>query len=238
MVTTTIQRDYPSSINSQRLHGSPMKHAINRIVEQEIKRLASQGIGDFSSGLTSGPEMIHDALQKKDTTPQATMLTDDEFLAIHLYSTNLYRPINHHLRYEPNPEVQPVVDALKDGLAKLAQHPDYQVNTTLYRGIEKRMPDSEIMQRFNAEKPYRDQAIMSTTTDPSIANSMTSRVSLRLHSHSAVNISPLARFPHEKEALILPNTPFHVSHMEKQLDTWHIDLEEIPQTVDNDNHDS
>lgn len=228
----TIHREYSISINSQRLHDTPLKQAVNHIVEQELRRLESQGT-DLVSGITSGPEMIKEALQKKDANHKASMLSDDEFLAIHLYSTNLYRPINHHLRYQPDPAVQPVVNALQEGLAKLAQLPDYQVNTTLYRGIEKRMPDHEVMQRFSAGVPYRDQAIMSTTTDPNIANSMTNRVSLRLQSHSAVDISSLARFPHEKEALIPPNTPFHVSRMNKQLDTWHIDLEEIPESADN-----
>ncbi|AVI86602.1 type III effector [Pseudomonas syringae pv. tomato] len=238
----TLSQNYSSNIQgtsrtrqprapSPRLSDTPMKQALSSMIERE--RLRLQGLsGGMFSGIDSADAMIGRALTKKDSNPKAARFSDDEFLAVHLYTTCLYRPINHHLRYQHQDDVPPIVEALKSGLAKLARDPEYQVAVPLHRGIEKTMSDEEVMKRFNSGRPYRDEAFMSTSTDSVIANSLTSSVTLHLQSTSAVNVSPFAMNAYEKEAIIPPQTPFEVVGLKKMHSTWHVDLKEVQDNAD------
>ncbi|MFH7391504.1 ADP-ribosyltransferase domain-containing protein, partial [Pseudomonas syringae group genomosp. 7] len=76
------------------------------------------------------------------------------------YTSSLYRPINHHLRYATKYDVSTVFEAMKSGLAKLAQYPEYQVSGQQHRGIKQKMDDAEVMSLFKPGKIYRDAAFM------------------------------------------------------------------------------
>lgn len=208
-------RTTPPKGTSPRLSDTPMKQALSSMIAHERKRLKSQP-KSLVSDIERPNSMIKKALDEKDGHPFGERFSDDEFLAIHLYTSCLYRPINHHLRYAPNNDVAPVVEALKSGLAKLAQDPDYQVSGQLHRGIKQKMSDDEVMSRFKPGKTYRDEAFMSTSTHMQVSEEFTSDVTLHLRSSSAVNIGPFSKNPYEDEALISPLTPFKVTGLRKQ----------------------
>ncbi|MBI6697293.1 type III effector [Pseudomonas syringae] len=224
-------RTTPPKGPSPRLSDTPMKQALSSMIVQERKRLKSQP-KSLASDIERPDSMIKKALDEKDGHPFGERFSDDEFLAIHLYTSCLYRPINHHLRYAPNNDVAPVVEALKSGLAKLAQDPDYQVSSQLHRGIKQKMSDGEVMSRFKPGKTYRDEAFMSTSTHMQVSEEFTSDVTLHLRSSSAVNIGPFSKNPYEDEALISPLTPFKVTGLRRQDDKWHVDLNEIADNSD------
>lgn len=225
-------RTTPPKGPSPRLSDTPMKQALSSMIVQELKWLKSQPKSTFSD-VEPPNSMIKKALDEKDGHPFAERFSDDEFLAIHLYTSSLYRPINHHLRCAPKNDVVPVVEALKSGLAKLAQDPDYRVPGQLHRGIKEKMTDGEVMSRFKPGKIYRDDAFMSTSTHMQVAEEFTSDVTLHLRSSSAVNIGPFSKNPYEAEALIPPLTPFEVTSLRKHLDNkWHVDLNEIADNPD------
>lgn len=223
--TQGVPRRHPPRQEDPRLSDTPMKQALASMIDREHRRLESRSQNMFKS-IAPAKSMIEEALARKDKNPKAACFSDDEFLAVHLFSTHLYRPINHHLRHQPQEDAAPVVEALKRGMAKLAEVPEHQVRTTLYRGFEDSISDSEVAHLFQSVRPYRDKAFMSTSTDRDIADGMTHQVQLRIESSSAVSIKDFSKFPGEQEALIPPNTPFDVVHMEKQSDIWHIDLRE------------
>ena len=213
-------------LEDPRLTNTPTKQAMISMIDREYQELKSVHRDSFQQ-IKPGKEMIEEALANKDANPNAEHFSDDEFLAVHLFSTNLYRPINRHLRYRPQDDLLPVVEALNKGLAKLAEDPDHQVRTTLYRGIGKHLADWEVEQRFKPGRTYRDEAFMSTSTDLESADMMSNRVKLRIQSSSAVEIKDFAKFSDEQEAIIPPNTPFDVVGLEKQEDnTWLVDLHE------------
>ncbi len=201
------------------------------MIVQERKRLKSQP-KSLASDIERPDSMIKKALDEKDGHPFGERFSDDEFLAIHLYTSCLYRPINHHLRYAPKNDVAPVVEAMNSGLAKLAQYPDYQVSGQLHRGIKQKMDDGEVMSRFKPGNTYRDDAFMSTSTRMDVTEEFTSDVTLHLQSSSAVNIGPFSKNPYEDEALIPPLTPFKVTGLHKQDDRWHVHLNEIAESSD------
>lgn len=220
------RRTRAQRLEDPRLSDTPTKQAMMSMIDQEYQKLKGKNRDSFQQ-IKPGKEMIDEALARKDANPNAAHFSDDEFLAVHLFSTNLYRPINNHLRYQPQDYLGPVVEAINNGLAKLSDNPDHQVRTTLYRGIGKHMADWEVEQRFKPGTTYRDEAFMSTSTDPEVANMMSNRVKLRIQSSSAVEIKDFARFSDEQEAIIPPNTPFDVVNLEKQEDnTWLVDLRE------------
>jgi hypothetical protein len=211
-------------LEDPRLSNTPTKQAMTSMIDREYQKLKSLRQDSFQQ-IRPGKEMIDEALARKDEIPRAAHFSDDEFLAIHLYSTNLYQPINRHLRNQPQEDIRPLVEALNRGLAKLAEAPESQVNTTLYRGLKGYMADWEVEQRFSPGNRYWDEGFMSTSTDPQIADQMTGSVQLRIQSPSAVDITSFAKFD-EQEALIPPNTPFNVTRLEKQGNTWLVDLSE------------
>lgn len=215
-------------LEDPRLSDTPTKQAMTSMIDREYQRLKALHRDSFQQ-IKPGKEMIDEALARKDEIPTAAHLSDDEFLAIHLYSTNLYQPINRHLRHQAQEDIRPLVDALNRGLAKLAEAPGNQVDSTLYRGLQVHLADWEVEQRFRPGKRYWDEGFMSTSTDPQIADMMTNRVKLRIQSPSAVDITSFAKFD-EQEALIPPNTPFNVMGLEKQGDTWLVDLNEATDT--------
>lgn len=214
---------------ASRLTDTPMKQALHRIIREERMRLACAGELSMAN-LPRAEQLIRESLAVKDRTPQAAHLSDDEFLAIRLYTTNLYPTINHHLRYQHNDKVVPVVEALQQGLQKLAQEPEHQAASQLYRGISKNMSDEEVHTRFALDRPYRDSAFMSTSLTAEKAFIPGPRVELTLTSQSAVNIRAFAEYKDEEEALIPPNTPFQVQQMEQQEGVWHIRLTEMQET--------
>ncbi|AAO59043.1 type III effector [Pseudomonas syringae pv. pisi] len=224
-------RTNPRKGPSPRLSDTLMKQALSSVITQEKKRLKSQP-KSIAQDIQPPNSMIKNALDEKDSHPFGDCFSDDEFLAIHLYTSCLYRPINHHLRYAPKNDVAPVVEAMNSGLAKLAQYPDYQVSGQLHRGIKQKMDDGEVMSRFKPGNTYRDDAFMSTSTRMDVTEEFTSDVTLHLQSSSAVNIGPFSKNPYEDEALIPPLTPFKVTGLHKQDDRWHVHLNEIAESSD------
>ncbi|MDH2433903.1 ADP-ribosyltransferase domain-containing protein [Pokkaliibacter sp. MBI-7] len=209
-----------------RLTDTPVKQALHRVIREERMRLACAGELSMAN-LPRAEQLIRESLAVKDRTASAAKLSDDEFLAVRLYTTNLYPAINHHLRYQHNDKVVPVVGALQQGLQKLAASAEHRADGQLYRGISKNMSDEEVHRRFSPERPYRDSAFMSTSLNAQKAFIPGTRVELTLSSSSAVNIKAFAQHKDEEEALIPPDTPFQVQQMEKHEGVWQIRLKEM-----------
>ncbi|WCN11911.1 hypothetical protein GV054_02200 [Marinomonas mediterranea] len=227
---TPTTPDYVAMIGEKRIQNSDMKRSLAQLID----RFNSSDDPYKSTAPKPAEFTIARSLEKKDRSLFAhNALSDDEFLGLNLYTSALYRPINQHLRYEAKADTAPVVDAMISGMNKLAKIPDYRVDQTVYRGIEKRMTDQEVQQRFQQYSIYSDSAFMSSSLDEAEAAEFTGPVQLQITPVTAIKAEEFSDWPDENEAIFKPNTQFFVDDVTKDDNgkTWRVKLTEVDDVI-------
>jgi hypothetical protein len=227
-------RDDYSNGPQTRLNNTPLKRALAR----ELDR--------FGYG-SSATESFDRSLQRKDQNPALDHLDDDEYLALRMYTTPFYKAVSHQLRDgKPSEDMKVVVQAMNNGLKRLAEQPGNVFQETLYRGINKVVDDKFINKNFKLGQVYRDKTFLSATPDLSTVNATFTRHSvkssktstsgstyqrsplLEIESHSAVRVRQVSLSSAEDEGIFAPDTPFLVSDKNRtDSGRWHIKLKEI-----------
>ncbi|MDH2433906.1 ADP-ribosyltransferase domain-containing protein [Pokkaliibacter sp. MBI-7] len=220
----------------------------SRYNDTPVKQALAREMTRFGYGV-SAEDTFRVALQRKDANPALATMPDDEFLSLRLYTSTMFRAVNHQLRDgNPSADMQLVVGAMQNGLRRLAENPDNVAQTTLYRGINKSVSDQFIHNNFQLHGLYRDKTFVSASEDPSLVSASFTTLTvknkkatdiqqryqksplLEIESQSAVRIAPLSMSKDEQEALFQPNTPFLVTARDKtDSGRWHIKLKEMPE---------
>ncbi|WP_440805773.1 ADP-ribosyltransferase domain-containing protein [Pseudomonas syringae] len=230
-------RDDYSNEPQTRLNNTPLKRALAR----ELDR--------FGYG-SSATESFDRSLQRKDKNPELGHLDDDEYLALRMYTTPFYMAVSHQLRDgKPSEDMKVVVQAMNNGLKRLAEQPGNVFQETLYRGINKVVDDKFIHKNFKLGQVYRDKTFLSATPDLSTVNATFTRHAvkssktsasgstyqrsplLEIESRSAVRVRQVSLSSAEDEGIFAPDTPFLVSDKNRtDSGRWHIKLKEIDES--------
>ncbi|AKM03221.1 RHS repeat-associated core domain-containing protein [Burkholderia pyrrocinia] len=171
-----------------------------------------------------GRKDVEDALAaKRGNAVLDKLLTDNEYLAIRGYTSNLYEEINPALRAGNPGEWGRLTSEASNGLSKLADNGYAHVGDVV-RNL--RLTNEQVEQLFPVGGVFQDKAFLSTTTD--LDGVFPGKVTMNIASRSGVKVSSLSEFPREAEVLFKPDTPFKV--LDRTHDpangSWNITLEE------------
>ncbi|MEW6344530.1 MAG: DUF6531 domain-containing protein [Paraburkholderia sp.] len=171
-----------------------------------------------------GARNVDDALAAKRANPALdNILTDNEYLAVRGYTSNLYEEINPALRAGDPGEWSDLTSEASNGLSKLAEN-GYAYTGDVVRNL--RLTDAQVDQLFPAGGVFQDKAFLSTTSD--LDGVFPGNVTAQIVSKTGVSVSSLSEYPREAEVLFKPGTSFNVLDR-TQGDTpgsWNITLEE------------
>ncbi len=121
---------------------------------------AKQRLHDLLKKRWKASEIERAEKLKKNSPKLDEILTDEEFIAIRCYTSEMYGEINPALRNQRIGEWEPVVDEASSGLTKLAE------NGLIYKGEVKRhasFSDSKIDELFKKDGVFTDKAFLSAT---------------------------------------------------------------------------
>jgi RHS repeat-associated protein len=183
-----------------------------------------QSVGDLLNRKL-GPDKVSDMLAAKRANKELDqLLTDDEYLAIRGYTSNLYGDINPALRRGDAGEWSPLVKNAESGMDKMAK------NGHAHEGAAKRgatFTDAQIAELFPEGGTFKDPAFLSSSskTDQAFPGNTT----IEIASRKGVKVQSLSEFAHESEVLFPPGTEFQVVSKEfnSQSNTWNIVLQEV-----------
>ncbi len=243
----------PLSASQLAAYPNAISTPANRYNESAVKQALAREMARFGYGLPA-EEVFQHSLQRKDANPALAHMPDDEYLALRMYTSTLFRAVNHQLRDgKPSSDMQLVVEAMQNGLRRLAENPANVAQTTLYRGINKGVSDQFIHSNFQLHGLYRDKTFVSASQDPTLVTSSFTTLTIKnkhatadqdryqksplleIESQSAVRVDELSMSRDEQEALFQPNTPFLVTAKDKtDSGRWHIKLQEMPELPSSD----
>ncbi len=173
------------------------------------------------------PDLVDDAILRKQSNKDFDVLTDDEFIALHAYTSEHYASINHLMRSgsidgTPWESLAKSADA---ALVKLSSVDGRVYPGSVYRGITK-MDDSTINLLFEEGEIFSDPAFVSASSKP--AGSFGGDVEMVITSKSGVDVSDASAFPYESEVLFRPESKFKViSKTQSSSGKWIIEMIEI-----------
>lgn len=183
---------------------------------------------DWSNSLNGleGENFKNNALMDYHINPYVADLTRDEYLSLHVYTTNLYDPINKGLRglSPSDKEKWSKVAADADAaLVKLAEIPETRYEGNTFRGDS--FSDELLDELFPVGGVHQDMGFKSSSYDSSGAfpgNTTTSIVS-----KSGVKVDDISVKQEELEVLFRPGTKFKVLSRETIDGHNYVDLEEL-----------
>lgn len=158
-------------------------------------------------------------------TPALCFLTQNEYLAIRIYTASYYQNINSALRkldLEKLNSYRVLIKFLQSGLNKLEN----------YVGVTKRGTslDPTSVSNCEAGAVFADRGFLST----SIRSGFGGSYNFVLKSKSCKYVEPFSSVPGEEEVLCLPGTIFHVRYFNRKAFGSDVVLEEIGQQMDID----
>jgi|GEM_PF-2525548 len=171
-----------------------------------------------------GEARVERFLEAKRADPKLdAVLTDEEYLALRGYTSNLYREVNPALRQGTPGEWQPISDAASSGLQKMSANGYANEGTVVRRA---NFTDEQIHQLFPDEGVHTDKAFVSTSTSakPGFGNAQ-----IDIQSKKGVDVSSLSEYRGEEEVLFKPGTSFKVDskYYDSEAGGWVIKLSEI-----------
>lgn len=183
-----------------------------------------QSVGDLLNRKL-GPQKVEDMLAAKRANKELDrLLTDDEYLAIRGYTSNLYSDINPALRRGDAGEWGSLVKNAESGMDKMAK------NGFAHEGAAKRganFTDEQIAQLFPEGGTFKDQAFVSSSSKTTQA--FPGNTSIEITSKTGIKVQSLSEFAHESEVLFPPGKEFQVvsKQFDPQANRWNIVLQEI-----------
>ncbi|WP_034842305.1 ADP-ribosyltransferase domain-containing protein [Endozoicomonas numazuensis] len=173
-----------------------------------------------------GEEFKNNALIDYHLNPDVSELTRDEYLSLHVYTTELYRPINSGLRgFSPDDKVKwsKVVQEADSALEKMSKNSDLKFEGMIFRGDK--FSDELIDKLFPEGGVHQDLAFKSSSHDPEKAFSGNTQI--KIMSKSGVKIEDVSVISTESEVLFRPGTKFKVISKRRTGEKYFISLEEI-----------
>jgi ADP-ribosyltransferase exoenzyme len=173
-----------------------------------------------------GESKVNEILSQKRMRPEFdTLLSDEEYLGVHGYTTNLYEEINPALRAGNPGEWQPLVDKAVTGMDKMA------ANGFAHEGPAMRitqLSNEQIAQLFPDNGIHQDMAFMSSSSKMQGVFSGNTRIEI-LSQSSGVKVDSLSAFSRESEVLFRPGTEFNVvtKTYDPVTNGWHVKLTEL-----------
>ena len=153
-----------------------------------------------------GESNVADALAAKQANPALDgLLTDDEYLSIRGYTSNLYSEINPALRSGVPGDWQALADNASSGMGKLAAN-GYGYQGTVIRNAQ--FTNDQVASMFQSGGTFTEKAFMSTTSD--MNGVFSGNVTFHIQSETGVSVASLSEYPTESEVLFKPNTTFNV----------------------------
>ena len=153
-----------------------------------------------------GKDAVDDALASKRSEPKLdALLTDDEYISIQAYTSNLYREINPALRAGNPGEWAPVVDEATEGLAKM------RADGYLFKGRVRRDANFDLKQigdLFPENGYFQDKAFVSSSKD--VDGVFPGNTEIQIFSENGVDVRSLSQYNEEEEVLFSPGTKFKV----------------------------
>lgn len=153
-----------------------------------------------------GKAKVEEALAAKRADPKLNaLLTDEEYLAIRAYTSNLYREINPALRRGAAGEWEGLVKEASRGMEKLAE------NGYGFKGVVRRdafFSKGEIDRLFKRDGVFADPGFLSSSTK--LEGVFPGNTVIELNSKNGVLINSLSEFADEAEVLFKPGTRFRV----------------------------
>jgi hypothetical protein len=193
--------------------------SVHQLIDEEL---------DLSNSLNGleGDEFVKNAEIEYHLNPHVDGVQFDEFLSLHVYTTNLYQPINNGLRgLDPVSKQRwsGVAEKADSALRKLSEN-GQSYEGTVVRGDT--FSDDMIETLFPEGGIHSDPGFKSSSMDPEGA--FTGNTITYIRSKSGVNIRDLSVKPNEEEVLFRPKTKFKVISKTKSPDgKTSIILEEI-----------
>lgn len=159
-----------------------------------------------------GKLQVEEALKAKRADPKLdALLTDDEYLSIRAYTSNLYKEINPALRAGNVGEWSGLTDEAASGMSKLSK------NGYGFDGIVRRdayFTDAEIAKIFGSPGgTFSDKAFLSTTSE--LNGVFPGNTSIYINGSSGVRVAALSEYATEAEVLFSPGTNFRVIDISK-----------------------
>ncbi len=174
----------------------------------------------------AGQDFKKNALIDYHINPHANVLTQDEYLSLHLYTTNMYEPINNGLRgLSPvDKEKWSKVAANADSaLEKLSKNPKLKFEGVVIRGDN--VDDMPLEELFPKDGIHKDLGFKSSSYDP--GGAFNGNTVVHIKSKNGVLVEDFSVVPSEKEVLFRPGTEFKVKSSIKVNGKNYIELEEI-----------
>lgn len=154
-----------------------------------------------------GKDAVDDALASKRSDPKLdALLTDDEYISIQAYTSNLYREINPALRAGNLGEWAPVVDEATEGLAKM------RADGYRFKGRVRRDATFDLKQiddLFPENGYFQDRAFVSSSKD--VDGVFLGNTEIQIFSENGVDVRSLSQYDEEEEVLFSPGTKFKVT---------------------------
>ena len=172
-----------------------------------------------------GESKVEEFLAAKRADPKLdALLTDEEYLAVRGYTSNLYKEINPALRQGTPGEWQPVSEAGSSGLKKMSENGYAKEGPVVRRG---NFTDEQVQQLFPDDGVYTDKAFVSSSTEPQPG--FAGNAEINIQSKRGVDVSSLSEYASEKEVLFKPDSSFKVDSKSYDPETgkWIIKLTEM-----------
>jgi hypothetical protein len=171
-----------------------------------------------------GESNVADALAAKQANPALDgLLTDDEYLAIRGYTSNLYSQINPALRSGAAGDWQILADNASSGMDKLVAN-GYGYQGTVVRNAM--FTDDQVASMFQPGGTFTEKGFMSTTSN--MDGVFSGNVTFHVQSETGVSVASVSQYAEESEVLFKPNTTFNVldATQDPATKTWNVFMTE------------
>jgi len=195
--------------------------SVHELIESDIN------IGNSLNGL-EGENFKNEVLFNYHLNPDLdpTIISQDEFLSVVVYTTQLYIPINEGLRgFSPQDKEKwaGVVNNADSALYKLQKNPKFKFEGTVIRGDN--LSDELIENLFPVGGIHQDNGFKSSSSN--LDKPFSGNTEIRIRSKNGVNLENISVAPQEEEVLFRPKTKFKVLKRDKINGINFIELEEI-----------
>ena len=200
---------------------------ISEQIDKTVDELIDSDL-DLSNSLNGleGEAFKNNALTNYYIDPNVVDLTRDEYLSLHVYTTNLYDPINSGLRglSPSDQEKWSNVSADADSaLAKLSENSELRYEGEAFRGDS--FSDELLNDLFPVGGVHQDAGFKSSSYSPESA--FPGNTTTVIVSKTGVKINDISVAEAEKEVLFRPGTKFRVMSREEVDGHNYIKLEEL-----------
>ena len=172
---------------------------------QSTAQARSVKVKDFLEGKWSKAAVDKALARKRADQSLDSLLTDDEYLSLQAYTSNLYREINPALRAGNAGEWEAVVDEATRGLAKMSE------NGYLYASAVRRDATFDLKQLdalFPENGVFQDKTFVSSSAK--LEGVFPGNTQIQITSRTGVNVKSLSSYALEEEVLFPPNTKFKI----------------------------